>query len=330
MAELSSYTSSTRWLRFLLDAMGDELDVPAWLAERGYSVAVLEQPRGPFALELEIFRDLPRRFPDFVERAAAQFTGKQLTTVHFALISCATIGDTLDALIALSPTLSGGGRLVRTAVGDLVEVAMIRTAPGDEILPAQAELAILRIADLCRDATGGKLLARSVEPVELWFRHGEQAASSPILTRFGNAVRFQRLRNAIRFRAADLARPSVHAEPKLAKILHESITSELETVPALSLSERLHEALAIELSFGVPSAEQVAHRFGLSQRTMIRQLAKTKTSFTKMLQNIRLERAKAWLEAGVPIGEVTELVFYSEVPAFWRAYRRHFGRNPGR
>lgn len=330
MAELSSYTSSVRWLRFLLEAMGSELDVPAWLAERGYSMAVLEQPRGPFALELEIFRDLPGRFPDFVARTATHLTSEHLTKFRFALTSCATLGDMLDALIALSPALSGGGRLVRTVLGDLVEVAMIRTAPGDEILPAQAELAILRLADLCSAATVADLRGRGVEPVELWFRHGEQAASAPILARFGSIVRFQRLRNAIRFRAADLARPLVHAEPKLAQILRDSIAAELETVPALSLSERLHEALAIELSFGVPSADQVAHRFGLSQRTMIRQLAGAGTSFTKMLQTIRLERAEAWLRAGVSIGQVTELVFYAEVPAFWRAYRRHFGRNPGR
>lgn len=329
MGQLSSYTSSSRWLRFLLEAMGDELDVQAWLAERGHSPEILEPPRAPFSLELEIFRDLPRRFPHFIARTASHLSSEHLTKFRFALTSCATLSDALDALVALSPAISGGGRMVRTTRGELVELAMIRTAPGDEILPAQPELTALRLADLCSAATGD-LKGRGVEPVEVWFRHREQAASAPVRERFGNAVRFQQRRNALCFRAADLARPSVYAEPKLARILYDSIVAELESAPPLALGDRLYEALAIELSFGVPSAEQVARRLGLSQRTMIRQLAKTETSFAKMLQTIRLERADAWLEAGVPIVDVTELVFYSEVPAFWRAYRRHFGRNPGR
>lgn len=329
MVELSSYTSSSGWLRFLLEAMGAELDVAAWLAERGYSPEILSQARVPYALELEIFRDLPRRFPHFVARTAAHLTSEPLTKFRFALTSCATIGDALEALSDLSPVLSGGGRLIRTTQGDEVELAMIRVAPGDELLPAQPELTMLRLADLCSVASGG-LRTRGVEPVELWFRHGADAASAPILERFGGIVRFLRPRNAIRFRADDLTLPSAFAEPKLAQILRDSIAAELKDTPAPSLSERVHEALAIELSFEVPSAGQVARRLGLSQRTMIRQLAKPKTSFTEMLQTIRLDRADAWLRAGVPIAEVTELVFYSEVPAFWRAYRRHFGRNPGR
>lgn len=329
MADLSAYTTSSRWLCFLLEAMGDELDVPAWLAERGYAPEILSSARAPFALELEIFRDLPRRFPAFVARTAAHFSSEHLTKFRFALTSCATLGDALDALSTLSPALSGGGRIVRTARGEVVEFAMIRTAPGDEILPAQPELTALRLADLCSAATGD-LRNRGVEPVEVWFRHRAQAASAPVIERFGNVARFQQRRNALCFRAADLARPSAYAEPKLARILYDSLSAELESAPTLSLRDKLYEALAIELSFEVPSAEQVARRLGLSQRTMIRQLARTETSFTKMLQTIRLERAEAWLEAGVPIADVTELVFYSEVPAFWRAYRRHFGRNPGR
>ncbi len=330
MGQLSSYTSSSRWLRFLLEAMGDELDVPAWLAERGHAPEILEPPRAPFSLELEIFRDLPRRFPHFVARTASHFSSEHLTKFRFAVTSCATLSDALDALVALSPAISGGGRIVRTTRGELVELAMVRVAPGDEILPAQPELTALRLADLLCSAATGDTRGRGVEPVEVWFRHRAQAASASICERFGNAVRFQQRRNALCFRAADLARPSVYAEPKLARILYDWIAAELESNPPLALSDRLHEALAIELSFEVPSAEQVARRLGLSQRTMIRQLAKTETSFTKMLQTIRLERAEAWLKAGVSIAEVTELVFYSEVPAFWRAYRRHFGRNPGR
>lgn len=324
------HTVSSRWLRSLLDQLRQHgVDVESWLAGHGYSPQVLEQERVPFAMERLLFRDLPARIPELAILLASSMSAETLPRFHFALASCATLGEAFGVLIRMSPLLSTGVRFVRTRREDLLELSLIQVAPGDEILPAYAEFTALRVVHLAERATaapGG----RGVEPVQVWLRHHAERCSPELRARWGERLLTSRMRDAVLFRLADLERPCVGAEPRLGQILAEAITVDLAALPAPSPVERVHAEVAVALSFAVPLAEDIARQLGVSERTMGRQLAEAGTSFTDILQSIRMERARSWLAGGETVAAVAELVHYSEVAPFWRAYRRHFGHAPGR
>lgn len=80
---------------------------------------------------------------------------------------------------------------------------------------------------------------------------------------------------------------------------------------------------------GFRSATEVAAALSLSSRTLKRKLALRDTSFSALLDDDRRDRALALLEGDVPLQRVADLLGYSDVANFTRAFRRWTGTSPG-
>lgn len=80
------------------------------------------------------------------------------------------------------------------------------------------------------------------------------------------------------------------------------------------------------------SAKTVARRHGLSDRYVHRLFEETDLTFSRFVQEERLQRALALLtdpaRAGVRIGEIAAQAGFSEPSSFNRAFRRRFGVSP--
>jgi AraC-like DNA-binding protein len=87
--------------------------------------------------------------------------------------------------------------------------------------------------------------------------------------------------------------------------------------------------LASENPIGVPSAPAVASKLGLKPRTLHRLLVKQGTSFTRLLEAKRYDRAKQLLRDPVaPILSIAWSLGYADASAFSRAFRRWSGMTP--
>jgi AraC-like DNA-binding protein len=83
------------------------------------------------------------------------------------------------------------------------------------------------------------------------------------------------------------------------------------------------------LPHGKAQAPAVARKLGMSQRTLARRLASEGLSFTAVLDQLRRDLAKHYLnEAGVPITTIAWLLGYQEVGAFTHAFKRWTGKTP--
>jgi AraC-like DNA-binding protein len=98
-----------------------------------------------------------------------------------------------------------------------------------------------------------------------------------------------------------------------------------------TLRDRVRGVLAQVLQSGEPTIEHVAKRLATTPRTLQRRLREESTSFQAVLDGLRAELAKRYLDEGrFELAEVAFLLGYAEASAFARAFRRWHGVSPTR
>lgn len=323
-----THSASSEWIRSLLEvAKARGLDEQAWFSARGYAPDLLAAERVPFAIDEQLFAEMQGREASFGLTAASLVRPGSLARVDYSMQSSGTLREAFDKLVNVARLYNEGYRLIKKSGDRTVELAVVRVAPGDVIVESRAQFMLARLISYARNLV--RTTVREIYPVAVHFRSGPPDNGDELRRTFGDCIAYSQPRDSIVFRDADLDQTLPSSDPNLAKILDDAIGRQMASLRQESMIERLHHEIAIDLSFGVPQAGDVSGRLGLSTRTMNRQLADGGTSFTDMLQGIRFARAQAWLDAGESATAVADLTFYSEVAAFFRAYRRHFGRSPG-
>ncbi|KQX25079.1 MULTISPECIES: helix-turn-helix domain-containing protein [unclassified Sphingomonas] len=81
------------------------------------------------------------------------------------------------------------------------------------------------------------------------------------------------------------------------------------------------------------SIETLAHRFGLSRRSLYRLFGEVGTTPRQWLADVRLDEARAWLVGGDPrfrsVGQVAFAAGFNDSSHFTRLFKRRFGVLPG-
>jgi AraC-like DNA-binding protein len=95
------------------------------------------------------------------------------------------------------------------------------------------------------------------------------------------------------------------------------------------MSDRVRGILTLLLRDGEPSASITASRMKMSARTLNRALAAEGTSYRAILDQLRHELACRYLaDSRLSIGEIGFLLGFSEISAFYRAFKRWTGQTP--
>lgn len=95
-----------------------------------------------------------------------------------------------------------------------------------------------------------------------------------------------------------------------------------------SLSNSLYRYLAM-FNYQIPSASEAAQTFGISERTLRRQLKTDNSSYQQVLDQVRFEKAKSWLSSSTrPIEDISGKLGYQEAAAFNHAFKRWSGITP--
>jgi AraC-like DNA-binding protein len=97
----------------------------------------------------------------------------------------------------------------------------------------------------------------------------------------------------------------------------------------VSLLDHVKGEIRSRLPGGVPGVETIADSVGLQRWTLQRRLAHYGSSFSAVTDQVRRELAERLLrQRYVPVLEISNLLGYSELSAFSRAFRRWFGISP--
>ncbi len=120
--------------------------------------------------------------------------------------------------------------------------------------------------------------------------------------------------------------------PSANRLLYRLLGGYLDRVRAAnrtSFAERVRDYIRGDLPKGCCSIDRCAERFGISTRTLQARLVAEGTSFSAMIEEVRVLLAKAYLRRPESsLDEIAEWLGYSEQTSFGRAFRRWTGTTP--
>lgn len=166
---------------------------------------------------------------------------------------------------------------------------------------------------------------------EVWFTHARPYDITEYERTFvGGELHFLSPMNALAFPREYLAERPRIADPKLHAIIRQHAEAMLAEMPrALTLTERVRDALTSEIATRVPTLAQVAKDLSMGERTLSRHLEEEGITFKELLDDVRRRLALRYLrKSDIPISEIAFLLGYSQAAAFHRAFRRWTRQTP--
>lgn len=241
-----------------------------------------------------------------------------------------TIGESFARSVKFSRVLKDdvNARLVTTDREIVIE--LWTSQPPMERARAIADASLYAFRHFAETWTGGVVVPKAV-----FFRHPKPASAAGMseYERFGAAVHFEHVVDAIAFDRAVAAVPLPTAQPEVARYLEMTANDWLArfVLDSKDVTSRvrasIHEAL-VE-GEGQWEIQDVARRLGMSARTLQRALAGEGVTYRHVLDEAR------WAIAGplvaskaMPLERVAEQLGYADGKAFRRAFRRWAGVAP--
>lgn len=301
------------------------------LGEAGFSERVLDDPEASIPLA---------NYVAMMERAACHTGdpmfglkfGLQFPTASHGLIGALALaapnaGSALQAFMDFFPIHQND---TQTAiVHDGLQVRLEYRILDSDIWARRqdAELTIGMFANLLGDALGPEL---AVE--EVCFEHPAAGNKRDYQRAFGAPVYFGARTNAISVRSRGLNRPMPGSDVRKFARIAEALRN--QAAPAIAAQQVGIKALVCGeirrlLPEGYPPVETVSDTLGLARWTLQRRLADQSVTFSECVDLVRSRLAMLYLaEPHLSIGNISDLLGYSEISAFSRAFRRWYGAAP--
>lgn len=230
-------------------------------------------------------------------------------------------------LESLSRYLSLIGDAASFAMEPVLEGAWLTLAHGrDGSAPRQRlEFGMLALLMLCRRVT-----RRPMRPYAAEFTSGEPADYHPYRMAFACPLRFGQPAHRMLLGTEDLALPLAITSTSLFALHEQVIEERLARSGVKSRTTwRVSETIIRELHLGEPSLRDVARQMGTSEAALQQKLQSERTSFERILDEVRRELAEHYLsEPDFALARVPALLGFPTAAALSAACQRWFGLTP--
>ena len=137
-------------------------------------------------------------------------------------------------------------------------------------------------------------------------------------------------RTAVVLEQRQLALRAVGADTDLFDLLEQVCRERVGALPGRrDLRARAENVIVELLPYSTPSLDRVARRLGTSSRSLGRRLTEEGTSFKMLVDELRRELARRYLEQGLHRPKsIAALLGYKDLSAFHHAFRRWTGTTP--
>jgi AraC-like DNA-binding protein len=246
--------------------------------------------------------------------------------VAYTLMSSDSLREAILHLQLFLPIVSDGGR-VRLSERD--GQAWLIYQPQEAKLPfspQQVEAVLACAVSLMRWIVGTELT-----PNRVCMTHAAISAPDVYRDLLGCTPEFGCDFNGIGLPASRLDAPLPARNPELCR-LHELLARrQLSALKgAANVRQRVAAVLQRLLAEGMADKDKVASLLGLSPRTLQQRLAEENTSFAALLDEARHQLALQYIaEPDLNLGEIANLLHFSDSSAFYRAFKRWTGKVPG-
>lgn len=128
-----------------------------------------------------------------------------------------------------------------------------------------------------------------------------------------------------------LAFTSTFRDPRLKKVLEQHAVSVLQHLGSGNdLVRDITGYVMDALPNGAPSLKQVCEHFSMSERSLQRSLARHSLSYQELVDQLRSDLAKTYIDNDYNFLDIALLLGYSEQSAFHRAFKRWTGLPPAK
>jgi len=171
-----------------------------------------------------------------------------------------------------------------------------------------------------------KGIGEKISPVSVTspFEYGK------LLTKEINATINKAKQNEVIFNMKDLKKPFLTANNIMVEYLEPQLKqklAEMESETFETFASRVQKKLFQLIPSGQFGLENVAEEFGISGRTLQRNLSVENTSFNQLVKDIQKIMTFNYLEAKeLSIDEIAYLVGYTELSSFYRAFKKWTGK----
>ena len=171
-----------------------------------------------------------------------------------------------------------------------------------------------------------KGIGKEISPVSVTspFEYGK------LLTKEINTTINKAKQNEVIFSMKDLKKPFLTANNIMVEYLEPQLKqklAEMESETFETFTSRVQKKLFQLIPSGQFGLENVAEEFGISGRTLQRNLSAENTSFNQLVKDIQKIMTFNYLEAKeLSIDEIAYLVGYTELSSFYRAFKKWTGK----
>lgn len=209
--------------------------------------------------------------------------------------------------------------------GEAWSVEVLWLASNDRPPPLLIDMVFSHLISL-----GQRGARRDLRPERMLFQREE--AHRPIYeAHFQCPVEFGADRDALLLSHETMMQPFVSANPDLLDLLEPQLEAELRERDAQpSFIEQVKLLIRARIAGQPPSIQEIARELLTSTRTLQRRLAEEGVQFQQLLDLVRHEMAKEYLQASpLELSEIAFLLGYRETSSFHRAFQQWEGRPPG-
>jgi AraC-like DNA-binding protein len=245
--------------------------------------------------------------------------------LYYIASSSENLGQAIEGIARYSSMVNDGIQL-RTELDDRLRIEFEYAGISRLSDRHQIEGWITAVLRCCREITD-----RTLQPVAVRIMHQRIPESAELDRFFGCTVEFGADRDEIALAVEAGKLPIFNADPFLNKLVVGYCDELLARrgSRAGTLQADVENALAALLPHGRTRIEFVAHKLGVSPRTLRRKLATEGITFATILDDLRHALARHYLaEHQFSISRIAWLLGYTDVSAFSHAFRRWTGRTP--
>jgi AraC-like DNA-binding protein len=252
-------------------------------------------------------------------RAGAQVTG----LLGRLVASAGDLRSALHAIIRYGHLNQRDAVVTLTVSGGVATLQFAVAGSSERANPVFEDGTVGMIVNVMRALLGG-----SWRPSAVMLSHAPNPYAAGYRRFFGAPVRFNAIRTALEFPAADLQRSTVvGAADRRAEL--EAAADIASAELAIGFEERVRWLIRAHLADPGLSLEQIANLAGLSRRSLNRWLAVRGLTFAQLLRSVRFAAAQQLLvESETPLSEIASAIGYAEPSVFSTAFRRWSGVSP--
>lgn len=180
-------------------------------------------------------------------------------------------------------------------------------------------------------AVGRAITGKQWKVNKICFQHAKPKSINEYRQYFSCPLEFLCDKNSIEFDKKLLQTIIPDSDPALNNILRRQADEMLKSLPKTeNILARVREQLAKSLRGGNPCIENIAASQNMTPRTLQRHLKEMGTSHKALLDEMRKELARHYLQnKNIGVSETAYLLGYSEPSVFHRAFKRWFDVTPG-